>query len=191
LGIENVLTKVVQYKEMGKNMKKPTGQKIISNMEKGTTFFSAVFILIMACLITADVICRYLINSPIRGSYEITENYLMVFIVYFGLVHAYREGAHIRLTSVVSHFPSRAKLGASYFVQTFSFIYVVFLFISATKANLLGKFTETLDITKNLAVPLWPSYAVISGGLLLMILLVFVDFWKVKKGESGLFKEES
>lgn len=52
----------------------------------------------MACavmiggLTTADVFGRYFFNRPITGTYEITESYLMVSLVFFGLCTAYREG---------------------------------------------------------------------------------------------------
>ncbi len=167
------------------------GERAISLLEKGTFFLSALFMAITVCLIAVDVTGRYLFNSPIRGSYEIIENYLMIFLVYFGLAYAYREGAHIRLTTLVDRLPGKAKTGVSYFVQLFSLLYVGLLLIGATRTNLVNKFTEKLDLTRNLTLPLWPSYAVISLGFLLMILLIFVDFWKIRRGESGLFKEES
>ncbi len=146
---------------------------------------------IMVGLIAVDVTGRYLFNSPIRGSYEIIENYIMIFLVYFGLAYAYREGAHIRLTTLVDRFPSKARTGVSYFVQAFSLLYILLLFVGSTRTNLINKFREILDISKNLTLPLWPSYAAISFGFLLMMLLIFLDLWKVRKGESSLFKEES
>lgn len=164
---------------------------VISTVEKGTTLLSAVFILIMVCLIAIDVAGRYLLNSPIRGSYEIVENFLMIFLVYFGLAYAYREGAHIRITSLTAMLPPKAKTGVGYFVQAFSLLYIALLFVGSAKTNLLGKLKETLDISTSLTLPLWPSYAVMSGGLLLMLLLILADFRKVGKGQSGLLKEDT
>ena len=43
---------------------------------------------LMMCLTSADAICRYLLNSPILGAYEITEKYLMVATVFLGLSYA-------------------------------------------------------------------------------------------------------
>jgi TRAP-type C4-dicarboxylate transport system permease small subunit len=176
---------------MEENPKTSRRDRVIPTIEKGTTLLSGIFMLTMVCLIAVDVTGRYLLNAPIRGSYEIIENYLMIFLVYFGLAYAYRQGAHIRLTTLTDRLPLKAKMGVSYFVQAFSFLYVALLFVSATRTNLVNKFRETLDISKNFQPPLWPSYAVISGGFLLMMVLIFLDFWKMKKGDSGLFREES
>jgi TRAP-type transport system small permease protein len=175
---------------MKNHMKKQAGDRAISIMEKGTAFLSAIFMLMMVCLIAVDVTGRYLFNSPLRGSYEIVENYLMIFMVYLGLAYAYRRGAHIRFTTLAARLSGNAKTGVNLVAQILSLLYIILLFISATRTNLINKFTETLDISKNLTLPLWPSYAVISGGLLLMALLIFFDCWKVRKGESGLLREE-
>ena len=37
-----------------------------------------VALFVMMCLTTVDAVCRYLLNSPITGAYEITEKYLML-----------------------------------------------------------------------------------------------------------------
>lgn len=145
---------------------------------------------IMVCLTAADAMGRYFLNQPISGVYEITEKYLMVFIVYFAFAYAYLEGANIRVTILVSRLPSKLNLIIRYFVQAFSILFVGSLFVSATQIN-LERFREVVDLTKRLSLPLWPAYLVISIGLLFLTLLIFFDLWNVKKGKSGLFKEES
>lgn len=144
----------------------------------------------MVCLTAADALGRYFLNQPISGAYEITENYLMIFAIYFALAYAYREGANIRITFLFSRLPSQAKLVINYFVQMFSILFILFLFVSATRMN-LGRLGDIVELSKKLRIPVWPAYLIISVGLLFMSLLVFLDLWQVKKGESGLFKEES
>ncbi len=144
---------------------------------------------IMVLLTAADAMGRYFLNKPITGVYEITENYLMIFAVYFALAYAYREGANIRITFFLSRLPSQAKLVINYFVQIFSILFVLFLLVSATRMN-LGRLGDIVELSKKLKIPVWPAYLVISVGLLFMSLLVFLDLRHVKEGKSGLFKEE-
>ncbi len=162
--------------------------RLIKLIEKIFTFLSIASAFIMVLLTAADAMGRYFLNQPITGAYEITENYLMVFLVYFALVYAYREGANIRVTILFSRFPLRIKLPVQYFVQFFSVLFILFLFLSATKIN-LSRFDEAIELTKKIDLPLWPSYIIISIGLFFLCILIFLDLWKVKKGESGLFKE--
>jgi TRAP-type C4-dicarboxylate transport system permease small subunit len=159
-------------------------------IEKVFTFLSIASTFIMVCLTAADAMGRYFLNQPITGAYEIEEKYLMVCLVYFAFAYAYREGVNIRITFFVSRFPSQVKLIINYFVQIFSFLYIVFLFLSATRIN-LGRLGDVVELTKKLSLPIWPVYLTISIGLLFLSLLVFWDLWRVKNGKSGLFKEES
>ena len=165
-------------------------KKILNAVERIFTYLAMTSAFIMVCLTAADAMGRYFLNRPITGVYEITENYLMIFAVYFALAFAYREGANIRITFFVSRLPSRAKLVINTFVQIFSILFVLFLFVSATRMN-LGRLGEVIELSKKLRIPVWPAYLVISVGLLFMSLLVFLDLRQVKKGKSGLFKEES
>jgi len=159
-------------------------------IEKIFTFLAMTSVFIMVCFTAADAMGRYFLNQPISGAYEITENYLMVFAIYFALAYAYHEGANIRITFLVSRFPLQAKLVINYFVQVFSILFILFLFVSATRMN-LSRLNDIVELTKKLSLPIWPAYLIISVGFLFMSVLVFLDLRQVKKGKSGLFKEES
>ena len=63
----------------------------------------------MMLLTSADALCRYLLNSPILGAYEITEKYLIVAMVFLGLSYAYRGGVFIRVTFLVDRLPPRVR----------------------------------------------------------------------------------
>jgi len=165
-------------------------RKLLNVIERMFTFFAVTSAFIMVCLTAADALGRYFLNQPISGAYEITENYLMIFAIYFALAYAYHEGANIRITFVVSRFPPQAKLIINYFVQVFSILFIVFLFVSATRMN-LGRLGDVVELSRKLSIPVWPAYLMISIGLLFMSLLIFLDLRQVKKGKSGLFKEES
>ena len=55
----------------------------------------------------------------------------------------------------------------------------------------LGRLDDVVELSKTLSIPVWPAYLIVSLGLLFMGLFVFIDLRRVKKGTSGLFKEES
>jgi TRAP-type C4-dicarboxylate transport system permease small subunit len=159
-------------------------------MAEVLTFLSIVSAFIMVCLTAVDAMGRYFLNQPITGVYEIEEKYLMVFLVYFAFAYAYREGANIRVTFLVDRFPLKVQSVIRYIVQIFSFLYIVFLFLSATQVN-LGRLADVVDLTRRFGLPMWPAYLIISICLLFLSLLVFLDLWQIKNGKSGLFKEES
>src|SRR4030042_5957769 len=164
--------------------------KLFQMIEKVFTFLAMTSAFVMVCITTADALGRYFLNQPISGAYEITENYLMIFAIFFASAYAYHEGANVRITFLVSRLPSQAKLVINYFVQIFSILFIAFLCVSATRMN-LGRLGEIMELSKTLRPPIWPAYLIISLGLLFLSLLVLLDLRQVKRGKSGLFKESS
>jgi TRAP-type C4-dicarboxylate transport system permease small subunit len=164
--------------------------RLLNAIERVFTFLAMASAFIMVCITAADAMGRYFLNQPISGAYEITENYLMIFAIYFAFAHAYHEGANIRITFFISRISPQAKLVINYFVQVFSILFVLFLFVSATRMN-LGRLNDVMELTKTLDLPIWPAYLIISVGLFFMCILVFLDLRQVKRGKSSLFKEES
>ena len=164
--------------------------KSLHATERVSTFLAMTSAFIMVCFTAADALGRYFLNRPIGGAYEITENYLMIFAIYFALAYAYHEGANVRITFLVSRLPPQAKLVINYFVQIFSILFIAFLFVSATRMN-LGRLGEIMELSKTLSLPIWPAYLIISVSLLFLSLLVILDLRQVKRGKSGLFKEGS
>jgi len=164
--------------------------KPLNAIERVFTFLAMISVFIMACLTAADALGRYFLNQPISGAFEVTENYFMIFAVYFAFAHAYKDGANVRITFFISRLPSQAVLVINHFVQIFSILYLVFLFVSATRIN-LGRLSNVVDLTQTLSIPMWPAYLIISVGLLFVSLFVFLDLWQVKRGKSAFFKESS
>jgi len=147
-----------------------------------------VSIFIMTCLTTFDAGGRYLLNSPIPGSYEITEKFLMVACFYFAISYAYREGMNIRITLLVTRLPNSMRLFLNYIIQTIAILYCLSLCITAFMCN-LPRLNEKLYLT-NYTFPLMPIYLSVPIGLMILTFRMILDLWRIKYGKSGLFKEE-
>ncbi len=171
--------------EILKRIKKP-----LDAVERVFTILAMTSVFMMACLTAADAMGRYFLNRPISGAFEVTENYLMIFAVYFAFAYAYKGGANVRITFFVSRLPAKTKMVINYFVQLFSVFYVIFLFVSATRLN-LGRLDDVVELTQTFSIPVWPAYLIISLGFLFMSIFVVLDLWMVRKGKSGLFRESS
>ena len=76
---------------------------------------SAVSTFLMLVLVVANVIGRYLFNSPITGAFEITES-LLVVVIMLGLGLTQYHDGHIRVTILTRRMPRAwarlAKIGA-------------------------------------------------------------------------------
>jgi TRAP-type C4-dicarboxylate transport system permease small subunit len=123
------------------------------------------------------------------GAYEITEKYLMVYLIFFSICYAYREGANVRVTFLVERLPPQLRLAVNYLVQIFSILYGICLIIATIPHSLhviaVGK---TLDVYN---IPLGPACMVVPVGLFFLTLRMVLDLWQIKKGRAGFFKQDT
>ena len=85
----------------------------------------------MMLLTSGDALCRYLLNSPILGAYEITEKYLIVAMIFLGLSYAYRGGVFIRVTFLIDRLPRNWRIVADHVSHVLSIFYCL-IFLVAT-----------------------------------------------------------
>jgi TRAP-type C4-dicarboxylate transport system permease small subunit len=164
-------------------------RKFLERSERILANVAGLSIVSMMCLTTVDAIGRYAFNRPIPGAYETTESYLAVAAVFFGICYAYRGGAFIRVSFFVDHMPPAVKLVLNYFVQVFSILLCAAL-LMATALQAYRKYGSGIKLSF-LPFPIWPAYVLVSVGFLLTTWVMVLDLWKIKKGESNLFKDES
>ena len=118
------------------NRRNVTMDKLLEKIEQKVFFpLGLASIFIMTLLTTCDTAGRYILGRPISGSYDIIENYLMIAIFYFVINIAYRQGANIRITLVVSRLPKRIRQFFKYGVQLLAIFYCLFLFVAALICN--------------------------------------------------------
>ncbi len=165
-------------------------QKWLNACERFMLYVSAASTFFLMLLTTADAGGRYLFNSPISGVYEITTDYLMVAAVFLGATYAYREGAYIRVTFLADHLPGKIKLAVDYMVQAFSMFYGALLVYATYQQTLVTRASHTA-LSSVESVSLWPAYALIPLGLLMMSLDMLFVLRKVKAGKSPLFREDN
>ena len=164
-------------------------RKWLKRSESMLTNVAGLSIFSMMCLTTVDSVGRYAFNRPIGGAYEITESYLAIAAVFFGVCYAYRGGAFIRVTFFVDRMPTVVKLLLNYLVQGFSLLLSAALLI-ATAIQAYRKYGSGIRLSY-LSFPIWPAYVLVSVGFLFVTCVIVLDLWKIKKEESDLFKDES
>lgn len=68
-----------------------------------------VLVVLMMLAITVDVVGRRYFNSPLSGTYETVERFLMVGVVWFCLPAVQRAGGNVRVGIVVDRLPARTR----------------------------------------------------------------------------------
>lgn len=153
--------------------------KISQTLEKGVRNITntlraiAMGVLVVLMLFGAtDIIGRYLLNKPIKGSNGICEA-LLVAIVFFGWAYTLSVGGHVRLDTLVSRLRPRAQ-AISGFITSFIAL-VIFSLItwqSALKAMRSWGTREVIDV---IDIPIFPFQFFVSVGAFALCLELIVQ----------------
>lgn len=119
---------------------------------------------------TFDVLGRYLVNQPIKGTYE-TFGFLMPALILLGMAYTQEAREHVRIDLAINQMPFRAKTAVQIFTDVIELGITALIFRGGLMTMLyykdLGKLVDTIGI------PLWPTWMVIPiGGFAMIIVLV-------------------
>lgn len=81
---------------------------MIATVARGLCAVGVVCVVAMMVLTTADVVARYIFNSPTMWADEMA-SYLLIAIVFLGLAQNLRTDGHIRIDVVTNHVPQGVK----------------------------------------------------------------------------------
>ena len=110
---------------------KPLSLKLIDGLEK-ICLAGAIFSVLAIMLSTnVDVVLRKTAGKSIYGLYGITEESLMVALVFLSIGYVYAKGGHVRVTLFEKYLPKRVKLLTGKCIQ----IAVLLYFLMITVAN--------------------------------------------------------
>jgi TRAP-type C4-dicarboxylate transport system permease small subunit len=133
--------------------------------EKTATFLGALILAVMLAFMTAGVVFRYLLNSPLAWTDE-TAMILIVWMVFFGASIGVRERTHVGTAAFLSLFPSRFRKIIVISTDLLIAFFSAYLMVFGWKISLVGTGQQTVYW----GVSYFYLYLSISaGGLLLLI----------------------
>jgi TRAP-type C4-dicarboxylate transport system permease small subunit len=117
---------------------------------------------------TAEILGRYLFNTPIPGHLEIVE-LIMAGVVFFGIAYTERVGGHVRMELFVTKvLKGRAYHIAEVITATLSLFVYIIIFVYTFKFALFSY--QIGDVTVYINWPTWPSkFAIPIGSFFLCI----------------------
>lgn len=145
---------------------------------------SCLGIVAMMLLVSADALGRFIFASPIAGAYEITEDYLMVMVVFLSLSYGFRRNAFVRVTSFTRLVPVRLLVTLERTCAVLATLVAAAMAIGGLDTTLrairIGEFSSNL-----LQYPLAPAYSiVVVGATLLCVRLLQSIFVPVQNPQT-------
>src|SRR5690625_1587276 len=148
--------------------------KVINKIEDGISIVGVVSLFIIMLIVAVDGLLRHFFNSPIRGAYVLTENYLMVAMIFLFMSYTWRKNKHIAITFVYDKL-SITTQNIAYFITLLIGIFIMGL-IGITGFDKTFHALSSNHTTSGLVKwPLWLSYIWIPIGSAIFIIRLIAE----------------
>ena len=145
--------------------------RIIESISGILYLLGAVAICFLFLLMFGDVSGRFLFNSPIKGTAEISE-YLLVAIAFLSLGYAQLKGIHISVETFVILFPKRVRIVLNIVFSLVAMTFFVVMTLQIAERAYLDWANKILLSRTTVRLPVWwPSFLAALGCALLVISL--------------------
>jgi TRAP-type C4-dicarboxylate transport system permease small subunit len=156
----------------------------ITNM---TTIAGALAIAFMMLHISADVLARFLFDTPLPGTITIVSNYYMIIAAFIPLAFAEQKEAHISVEVVTELLPGVVQKHLAGWLLLVSMAAFALLAVR-TWGEALAKHRIGASIVQgDTSILIWPTYYMLPIGCGLMVLILGYKFLVYLTGkDSGL-----
>jgi TRAP-type C4-dicarboxylate transport system permease small subunit len=146
--------------------------RILGGVSKLFAWIGGGALILMMLHIAADVVARYIFNSPLHGTVEIVSAYYMVAVVFLPLAMIERGNGHIVVELVTQHLPRRVQEVLIGVVAMVSALYFA-VFAWQTWGDALKKYAVGETALGTVQVTIWPTrfYLPLGCGLIALVLL--------------------
>lgn len=124
-------------------------------------WLAAAALIAMTVLTGVDVILRYFFHSPILGSYELTE-YFMVVLVAFSITYTAVEGSHVEIEMLMTRLPKKVQSVTAIITNLMGLgLWVLICWKSIDTGIYI---MESGQESSALHIPVFPFYFVVAAG---------------------------
>jgi TRAP-type C4-dicarboxylate transport system permease small subunit len=141
----------------------------------------AIFLFVMMVLTAADVICRYLLNAPISGAFEIVQ-YLMAVVVFAALPVTTAVDGHLTVSLMPPRLPGPLGWLHRVFIRLLSAAALLLIaWRTASQAQILE---GSQQVSGYLQLPLAPIAAAMAAFAALAFFIIFMKLVAAIRGRD-------
>ncbi len=148
-------------------------EKLLRVVERPLVAVSGTVLVAMMFLKATDVICRYILNSPIPGALELNE-FMMAITIPLAIAYCELERSHVSVEMIVERLSRSVRRPLHLIVTILSIFYLVML----SWQSILTIF-DTYDSHQTSAVLLLPAYPFtipLAAGFILFVVVMIINF---------------
>jgi TRAP-type C4-dicarboxylate transport system permease small subunit len=153
-------------------------------IDRACRWATAAAIAMMVVLVVSDAIGRGL-RMPVAGAVEVTEEYLMVAIVFLAMGFTHLEGRHIRIELFERWIPVLGGAFVKIAIEAISLVYFALIAWQGMD-QARGAFAIDKRSTSELNYPMGPAYALVGIGCVVMCLWLARDIVALARGKAAV-----
>lgn len=154
---------------------------MLERIDRLCRWATAASIAVMVVLVVADAVGRTL-RMPVPGAVELTEEYLMVAIVFLAMGFTHAEGRHIRIELFERWIPWLRAAAVKVGIEVVSLAYFALIAWQGLD-NARSAFAIDKRSTSELNYPIGPAYALVVVGSAVLCLWLARDIVALARGE--------
>ncbi len=140
-------------------------RRVIAKASRAAGLLAGVAVLVLAVLISFDVLMRYFLDRPQLFVDEIGP-FLLLLVVFGGAAQTFRGGGHVRVDLVTTHLPPTARAWLRVFNLALGIVFLLAVIWVTTRSALTALHYGRVSAV--MLYPLWLPMLLIPAGLALM-----------------------
>lgn len=148
--------------------------RALERLERAGLFVAGAAFIAMMLVTVADVVMRYLFNSPLTWSFDLITNYLMAAGFFLAVSATQARRQHVNVDILARQMPDRLRAA----IMAAAGVAVVVLFALiwwAGATQFWEAWSKGLVLDGTIPWPRWPTYLLIPLGLALMVPRLLLD----------------
>ncbi|MCC7275303.1 MAG: TRAP transporter small permease [Alphaproteobacteria bacterium] len=136
---------------------------------------AAVMMAAVMLIVVADVVLRYVFNSPLAWAYDFVSLYLMVGIFFLVLSDSYMAGALVSVDLLQQLMPAAVRGPVDLLIAAVGFVvFALIAYVGGVEA--VGSFLGDDVVAGAIAWPTWPGHAFVPVGAGLLAIRLLLHF---------------
>ena len=165
-------------------------ERLVGSLAALGGYFSGWLVLVMVVLVFVEVFTRYVLNRPLMLADELSA-YMLVALCFLGAAYTWKEGAHVRITALVSRLPAKVASWLRLATLLLVFFFVLGL-LQGSYGFMATSFRLHLASSTWLRTPLQPIHMLLPIGFVLLGLVVLIGIFRALKHiRAGTSAEEA
>lgn len=152
--------------------------RMIEHITGAVYIFAATAICALFLLMFSDITGRFLFNVSITGTTDFSQ-YLLVAIAFLSLGYAQIKGAHVKVDTLISHFPEKLQISLNILTTLMAMTFFIIMAMQIGERAYLDWSNKLLLPISAVQLPVWWTSFMATVGCVLLVVSLLVQLVRI------------